>query len=70
MRHDGTVIAQRDYSITADSGGFQNMKLTSSGAKMLSGPHTWHLPPVTVTATNDNRQELSFVVHLARWIRH
>ncbi len=70
MSHNGTVIAQRDYSIAADSGGFQNMKLTSTGAQMLDSNHTWHLLGVTVTATGDNGQKLSFTIHLARWIWH
>lgn len=68
VSHGGTVIAQRDYSIRADSGGFQNTKLTSAGMSMLGANHAWHLLPVTVTATADNGQKLSFTVHLARWI--
>ena len=70
MSHNGTMIAQRDYSIAADSGGFQNMKLTSAGAQMLGSNRPWHLLPVTVTATGDNGQKLSFVIHLAHWIWH
>lgn len=68
MSHDGTVIAQRDYSIRADSGGFQNMELTSAGMSMLGSNHVFHLLPVTVTATGDDGQKLSFTIHLARWI--
>lgn len=70
MSHNGTVIAQRDYSIAADSGGFQNMELTSAGMNMLRGNRVFHLLGVTVTATESNGQKLSFVVHLARWIWH
>jgi hypothetical protein len=70
MSHNGTVIAQRDYSIAADSGGFQNMELTSAGMQMLHGNRVFHLLGVTVTATQSNGQKLSFVVHLARWIWH
>jgi phosphodiesterase/alkaline phosphatase D-like protein len=68
MAHDGTVIGQRDYSIAADSGGFQNMTLTSAGQKMLGSNSTFHLLAVTVTATSSSGQKLSFVIHLARWV--
>lgn len=70
IAHDGTLIAQRDYSIRADSGGFQNMKLTTAGDKMLGSNHVFHLLAVTVTATGTNGQKLSFVIHLARWVWH
>jgi hypothetical protein len=70
VTHEGTLIAQRDYSIPADSGGFQNMELTSTGMGMLRSNRVFHLLPVTVTATGDNGQKLSFVIHLSRWIWH
>lgn len=70
MSHNGTVIGQRDYSIPADSGGFQNMKLTSTGQRLLGSNGTFHLLQVTVTATSSTGQKLSFVIHLARWVWH
>jgi hypothetical protein len=70
MNHDGTVIGQRDYSIPADSGGFQNMVLSPAGQQMLGSNSTFHLLPVTVTATGSTGQTLSFVIHLARWVWH
>jgi hypothetical protein len=70
MSHDGTMIGERDYSIPADSGGFQNMVLSSAGQPMLGSNSTFHLLPVTVTATGGTGQELSFVIHLARWVWH
>ena len=70
MSHDGVVIGQRDYSIPADSGGFQNMVLTSAGKQMLASNSTFHLLGVTVTATGSTGQKLSFVIHLARWVWH
>ena len=70
MSHDGTVIAQRDYSISADDGGFQNMVLSSAGQQMLGSNGVWHLLPVTVTAKGSTGQTLSFVIHLARWVWH
>ncbi len=70
MSHDGTVIAQRDYSIPADSGGFQNMVLSAAGKQMLGSNITFHLLAVTVTAEGTNGQKLSFVIHLARWVWH
>jgi hypothetical protein len=70
MTHDGTVIAQRNYSIPADSGGFQNMVLSWPGQGMLGSNGVWHLLPVTVTAKGSTGQTLSFVIHLARWVWH
>lgn len=70
MSNDGTVIAQRNYSIGADSGGFQNMKLTGFGANLLKGNHVFHLLPVTVTAAGSDGQKLTFTIHLARWVWH
>jgi len=70
MSHDGVVIGQRDYSIAADSGGFQNMVLSASGKQMLGSNSTFHLLAVTVTADGGNGQKLSFVIHLARWVWH
>ena len=70
MSHDGTVIAQRDYSIPADSGGFQNMVLSAAGQQMLGSNGVWHLLPVTVTAKGSTGQTLSFVIDLARWVWH
>ena len=70
MTSNGQVIAQRGYSIASDSGGFQNMQLSSQGDRLLGSNGVWHLLPVTVTATGTNGQKLSFVIHLARWVWH
>lgn len=70
MSHNGTVIAQRDYSIAADSGGFQNMALNAAGQAALGQNSTFHLLPVTVTATPTTGQAVSWTIHLARWVWH
>jgi hypothetical protein len=70
MSHDGTVIAQRDYSIAADSGGFQNMELNSTGQSDLGSNGVFHLLPVTVTAAQTGGPTASWVIHLARWVWH
>jgi hypothetical protein len=70
MTHDGTTIAERDYSIPADSGGFQNMQLNSTGRTELGSNGTFHLLPVTITATPTGGQSVSWVIHLARWVWH
>ena len=67
---DGTVIAQRDYSIAPDSGGFQNMQLTSTGQSALGSNGVFHLLPVTVTAKQTDGQTASWHIHLARWVWH
>ena len=70
MSSNGTVIAQRDYSIAPDSGGFQNMELNSSGQKALGSNGVFHLLAVTVTAAQSGGPSASWVIHLARWVWH
>jgi hypothetical protein len=70
MSHDGTVIAQRNYSLPPDSGGFQNMELNSTGQKAIGSNGVFNLIPVTVTATQTGGQTVSWVIHLARWVWH
>ena len=70
MSHDGTVIAQRNYSLPPDSGGFQNMELNSTGQKAVGSNGVFNLIPVTVTATQTGGQTVSWVIHLARWVWH
>jgi hypothetical protein len=70
MSHNGTTIAQRSYSIPADSGGFQNMELNSTGQTALGSNGVWHLLPVTITATQTGGPTVSWVIHLARWVWH
>ena len=70
MTHDGTIIAQRGYSIAADSGGFQNMELNSAGQNAIKSNGVFHLIPVTVTAAQTGGQSSSWVIHLARWVWH
>jgi hypothetical protein len=70
MTHNGTTIAQRDYSIPADSGGFQNMELNSTGQQALKSNGVFNLIGVTVTATPTTGQASSWTIHLARWVWH
>jgi hypothetical protein len=70
MSHDGVTIAQRDYSIPADSGGFQNMELNSTGRQDLKSNGVFNLLGVTVTATPTGGQPSSWTIHLARWVWH
>ena len=70
MSHAGTTIAQRDYSIAPDSGGFQNMELNAAGMSALGSNGVFHLLPVTVTAAQSGGQTTSWVIHLARWVWH
>jgi hypothetical protein len=70
MTHNGTTIGQRDYSIPADSGGFQNMVLNQAGKNGIGQNRTFHLLPVTVNVTSTSGQKLSYVIHLARWVWH
>jgi hypothetical protein len=70
VSHNGTTIAERDYSIAPDTGGFQNVELNSTGQSALGSNGVFHLLPVTVTATQTGGQTVSFVIHLARWVWH
>lgn len=70
MTHNGTTIGQRDYSIPADSGGFQNMGLNQTGKNDLGHNSTFNLLAVTVNVTSSSGQKLSYVIHLARWVWH
>ena len=57
MSHNGTTIAQRDYSIPPDSGGFQNMELNSTGQTELGSNGVFNLLPVTVDGDADRRTD-------------
>jgi hypothetical protein len=70
ISHDGTTLAQRDYSAAPDSGGFQNMELNAIGMADLKSNGVFHLLPVTVTATQTGGQTVSWVIHLSRWVWH
>ena len=70
MSHNGTTIAQRDYSIPADSGGFQNMELNSTGVQALQSNSVFNLIAVTVTASQTGGKTTSWPIHLARWVWH
>ena len=68
MSHNGTTIAQRDYSIPPDSGGFQNMELNSAGVQALQSNSVFNLIGVTVTAAQTGGQTSQWTIHLARWV--
>jgi hypothetical protein len=70
MSHDGVVIGQRNFSIPAQSGGFQNIGLTSYGKSLLKGNGVFHLLAVDVDVTTTAGQRTSQVMHLARWVWH
>lgn len=70
IAHNGTVLAQRSYTLSADSGGFLHFTLSSAGQKLVAANSTGNLLPVTITATGSTGQKLSFVIHLARWVWH
>jgi hypothetical protein len=71
MSHDGIVIGQRDFEIAPNSGGFQNLEISSQGmAMMMSYNGVYHLLPVTVTVTTSTGQKTTQVMTLARWLWH
>lgn len=71
MSHNGIVIGQRDFEIAPNSGGFQNIEISSQGEQMMmSYNNVWHLLPVTVAVTTSTGQKTSQVMTLARWLWH
>jgi hypothetical protein len=70
MTHNGILIGQRDYNIAPNSGGFQNLQITRQGMQMLGGNYVFHLLAVTVKVTGTNGQNVTQVMHLARWVWH
>ena len=70
MSHNGVVIGQRDFSIAPNSGGFQNIGISSFGKQLLRGNRVWHLLAVDVNVTTTAGQRTSQVMHLARWVWH
>lgn len=70
MTHNGIVIGQRDFSIAPNSGGFQNIGLSSQGKQMLRSNGVFRLLAVNVSVTTADGQRAAQVMHLARWVWH
>ena len=70
MTHGGVVVGQRGYSIAPESGGFQNLGLTSVGRDLLRQNSVFNLLGVDVTVKDSSGQTLNYVIHLARWVWH
>ena len=70
MSHNGTVVGQRNFSIAAETGGFQNIRLTLAGVQLLRGNGPGHLLPVDVSVVGTDGQTVSYVMKLARWVWH
>jgi phosphodiesterase/alkaline phosphatase D-like protein len=70
MSHNGAVIGQRNFFIAAQTGGFQNIGLSSFGKRLLRGNGVFHLLAVDVVVTTTAGQRTSQVMHLARWVWH
>ena len=70
LTHNGAVLAQRNYSVAADGGGFLHMALSQTGKTDLGQNRTGNLLAVTVNVAGSGGQKLSTVIHLARWVWH
>jgi hypothetical protein len=68
MAHNGIVVGQRNFNIAPNSGGFQNIGLSSQGKQMLRANTVFRLLAVTVSITTTSGQRTSQVMHLARWV--
>ena len=68
MSNNGTVVGERNFTIAAQSGGFQNIRLSPAGAQLLRGNSPHHLLAVDVTVVASGGQTISYVMKLARWV--
>lgn len=68
--HGGTLLGQRNFYISPNSGGFQNMGINAAGKQLLKQNGVWHLLEVTVTVTTTAGQRTSQTMTLARWVWH
>lgn len=66
--HGGAALGQRNFSIPANSGGFQNIGINAIGKQMLKANRVWHLLQVNVKVTTTAGQSTSQVMTLARWV--
>ncbi len=67
LTYDGTTIGSRSYTEGPETGGFQNVKLTAAGAKLLKRNKVFHLLTATATVTSGT-QTVTGQLGLARWI--
>jgi hypothetical protein len=70
ITHNGILVGQRNYSIAPQSGGFNNLKLTEDGWRLVRNNSVWNLVGVDVTVSDSTGQTLHYVIHLARWVWH
>ena len=71
ISRNGLTLGQRDFSISPNTGGFQNIELSARGLRMmLKYNGVFHLLPVTVTITPTGGQTITQTIHLARWVWH
>jgi hypothetical protein len=69
IQYGSEILGQRDFTIAPDTGGFENIKLSSHGASLLRSYNSvFHLLPVTVNVTTSTGQHLTTTIHLARWV--
>lgn len=71
IRYGSHILGQRDFGIAPNTGGFQNIKISSYGeSELLRYNHVFHLLPVAVDIDTSTGQHASTTVHLARWVWH
>lgn len=67
MTVDGKTIGTGNFKENADTGGFQNIKLNSTGQRDLEGNHVDHLLVTNVAVTTTAGQSVNGTLSLARW---
>jgi hypothetical protein len=65
-----TVIGQRNFTIAANTGGFENMKITQTGVTDLQKNGVFHLLRVDVNVTTSTGQSSTENMGLAQWVWH
>ena len=70
LTFNGTELGQRNFSLAAETGAFQNIKLSSYGKSLLSRNRVNDLIAVDAEVTTTSGQTLSHTFNLARWLWH
>jgi hypothetical protein len=64
------LIGQKNISIRARSGSFQNLRISRYGARLMFRHGSWRLLRVSAQITTSSGPSVSRVMTLARWIGH
>ena len=64
------LIGQKNISIRARSGSFQNLRISRYGARLMFRHGSWRLLRISAQITSSSGPTVSRVMTLARWVGH